>query len=86
MRAVTFILEAILPTEGPGLSARRRYMDEPSLLSGIKINTNTRSPMPPIQCEKLFQNSEEWESAVTSSTMLAPVVVNPDTISKKASI
>ena len=30
--------------------------------------------------------SEEWLMSVISSIMLAPVVVKPDTISKKASI
>ena len=51
----------------------------------IKISTNTSIPIPPIQCEKLRQNSDECASAVTSVTILAPVVVKPDDISKKAS-
>jgi hypothetical protein len=61
-------------------------MDEPSLLSGIKISTNTRIPIPPIQWEKLRQKRVEWDKRESSSTMLAPVVVNPDIISKQASI
>ena len=46
---VTFIFETSLPAIGPGLSARRRCIDEPSLLSGMKIRTKTRIPIPPIQ-------------------------------------
>ena len=42
--------------------------------------------MPPIQCVKLRQNSMQYESASTSVRMLAPVVVNPDTVSNSASV
>ena len=45
----------------------------------------TRMPIPPIQCVKLRQNREAWESASTSVRMLEPVVVNPETVSKKQS-
>ena len=42
--------------------------------------------MPPIQCVKLRQNKEQWESASTSLKMLAPVVVKPEIVSNKASV
>ena len=41
-------------------------------------------PIPPIQWVKLRQNSIQWERASTSSITLAPVVVKPDTVSKRA--
>ena len=48
-----------------------------------KINTST--PIPPIQCEKLRQNSIHFGRLSTSGRILAPVVVKPDTISNIAS-
>ena len=42
-------------------------------------------PKPPIQCEKLRQNNIPCESDSILSKIVAPVVVNPDTISKNAS-
>ena len=41
--------------------------------------------MPPIQCERLRQSSEALLSSSTFTSMEAPVVVKPETISKKAS-
>ena len=41
--------------------------------------------MPPIQWEKLRQNSIQWLSASTSGRIDAPVVVKPETISNTAS-
>mgnify|MGYP000013346713 FL=1 len=41
--------------------------------------------MPPIQWEKLRQNSVPWLSASTSVRIVEPVVVKPETVSKKAS-
>ena len=41
--------------------------------------------MPPIQWVKLRQKSMEWDMASTSFRMEAPVVVKPETVSKKAS-
>ena len=38
-----------------------------------------------IQCEKLRQNSVPWLSASTSVRIVEPVVVKPETVSKKAS-
>ena len=41
-------------------------------------------PIPPIQCVMLRQKSMEWGSESMFVNMLAPVVVNPDMVSKKA--
>ena len=46
---------------------------------------NTRTPMPPSQWLKLLQYRMPLGSPSTAGSMEAPVVVNPDTISKKAS-
>src|SRR5699024_3197340 len=82
--AVFRTLGTNLDTEGPGLSARIRYMLEP-FLTGISIRINTSTPMPPIQWEKLLQNRLTWERASTSDRMEEPVVVKPETISNRAS-
>ena len=47
--------------------------------------SNTITPIPPTQCVKLLQISDVWLRLSTSSSILAPVVVNPDTVSNKAS-
>ena len=47
---------------------------------------NTRTPIPPIQCVKLLQKRRHLGSASTSLKIEAPVVVNPETVSKNASI
>ena len=47
---------------------------------------NTRTPMPPIQCVKLRQKSKDFGRASTSERIEAPVVVKPDTVSKRASM
>ena len=41
--------------------------------------------MPPIQWEKQRHRLVPWDSSSTLATTLAPVVVKPETISKKAS-
>ena len=74
-----------LSTEGPGTSARIRCIARPSV-SGSTAITNTSTPMPPTQWEKLRQNSMPWLIASTSVRMVEPVVVKPETISKKASV
>ena len=85
MRAVYFIFGTSFPTEGPGLSARMRLMFEPPL-SGTMARRKTSTPIPPIQCVKLRHRSEQCESTSTSERMLAPVVVKPDIVSKRASV
>ena len=74
----------ILPTCGPGLSARIRCMVAPPV-SGIMAKIKTKMPMPPIQCVKLRQNSEQRAKASTLLSTLEPVVVKPETVSKNAS-
>ena len=50
---------------------------------------NTSTPIPPIQFEKLRHMSMHFGSSstvmLTEPKILAPVVVNPDTVSKSAS-
>ena len=79
------VLGTSLPTEGPGLSACIRYICEPPA-SGRIASRNTSTPIPPIQCVKLRQNSVQCESTSTSGTTLAPVVVKPETVSNSASV
>ena len=73
-----------LPTTGPGISARRMCIGLPET-SGTIAMMNTKTPIPPIQCVKLRQNSSPWLMRSTSHRMEAPVVVRPLTVSKKAS-
>lgn len=47
--------------------------------------TNTRTPIPPTQCVRLRQKSGPFSRASTSLNMVAPVVVKPETVSKKQS-
>ena len=68
---------------GPGISARIRNMEFFGL-SGRMLMTNTSTPMPPIQCVKQRQKFIPMGSASMSVSIVEPVVVNPDTISKKA--
>ena len=46
----------------------------------------TRTPIPPIQWVKLLQMSMQRGRTSTSLSMLAPVVVKPETVSKRASM
>ena len=48
--------------------------------------TNTSTPMPPTQWVKLRQNRPPRLRGSTAVRMEAPVVVKPETVSKKASI
>ena len=45
---------------------------------------NTIIPIPPIQCVKLRQNNTPFGTISISFKIEAPVVVNPDMVSKKA--
>ncbi len=73
-----------LSTVGPGISALRMLMERSGVFTSI--TTNTSMPMPPIQWVKPRQNSIPRLSASTSASIVAPVVVKPLTVSKKASI
>lgn len=85
--AVVRIFGTSLFTFGPGLSARSRCMVYPLPLSpfGESARRNTSTPMPPSQWLKLRQYIIPGESASTSPRIEEPVVVNPDTISNRAS-
>ena len=48
--------------------------------------TRTMMPMPPIQCVKLLQNKIDFGNDSISVRIEEPVVVNPETDSKKALI
>ena len=74
-----------LETIGPVLSALTRLIWEP-LAKCIIADMNTRMPIPPIQCRKLLHISSPLGSDSRSVSTVAPVVVNPDTVSKNASI
>ena len=69
---------------GPGDSARIRWMERAPIL-GISASDSTSTPMPPAQWVKLRQNNRPLGSASTSVSIVAPVVVKPETVSKKQS-
>ena len=46
-------------------------------------NRENTIPKPPIHCVRLRQKSIPWERDSISSRIVAPVVVNPDMVSKK---
>ena len=73
-----------LPATGPGTSARMSTMERLSDIGTTAI-TNTSTPMPPTQCEKLRQNSTPCGSVSTCGRIDAPVVVKPEIISNSAS-
>lgn len=83
--AVVFRRETSLEIVGPGTSARMIYI-VCSLFFGRNASTKTSTPMPPIQCVKLRQKSRQRDSASISVRIVAPVVVKPETVSKKQSI
>ena len=84
MIAVCFILGTNFPTLEPELSALRRCILLPPAIGIIAI-IKTITPIPPIQWEKLRHISIHFDKSSTLVKIDAPVVVNPDTISKTAS-
>ena len=84
--AVFRIFGTSLPTLGPGLSARSRCMVKPLPPVEDMASRNTSTPMPPSQWLKLLQYRIPLGTPSTWGRMEAPVVVNPDTISKSASM
>ena len=69
---------------GPGASASSRLMPpEPTV--GSTATTNTMTPIPPIHCVIDRQKSRPFDVASMSAVTVAPVVVNPDIASNKAS-
>ena len=59
---------------------------EPRVPRGTSASRKTNTPMPPIQWVKLRQYKRLLSRLSTSDRMEAPVVVKPETVSKKASI
>ena len=62
------------------LVSRRRTGEEFGMIS----SRNTTTPRPPMKCVDERQKSRLRGSASTSSRMVAPVVVKPDTLSNQA--
>ena len=83
-RAVSAILGVIRSGEGPGTSARSRFIP-PAPRRGRMATKRAMIPMPPSQWEKLRQKSIPRGKASTSANIVAPVVVKPDMDSKNAS-
>ncbi len=84
MRDVKRSLLTSLPNCGPGISALASAVDILSL-PGKSAIANTRTPIPPSHCVRARQNSRDLGIISTLVSMLAPVVVKPDTVSNSAS-
>ena len=82
---VFLILGTILDTVGPGISAFNTCIDLSFLDNGTIAITNANTPIPPIKWVNDLQNNKHFDRCSTSLYIVAPVVVNPDTVSKKAS-
>jgi len=84
-RQPRWILGCNLSFVGPGISAA--YSCMPPIPSNGKTATDsTIIPIPPIQCVMLLQNKIPFGTASISIRIVAPVVVNPDMVSKNASV
>ena len=70
---------------GPVASAANTFTLPPTSEGMMAMVKNT-IPSPPIHCVSERQNRMAWGSRSTSSSMVAPVVVKPDMVSKKASV
>ena len=66
---------------GPVASAAKMRV-EPPTSEGSRAMVKNTMPSPPIHWVMVRQKSSPWGSASTSSMMVAPVVVNPDMVSK----
>ena len=75
----------ILSGVGPGISALYNWVP-PMPVMGRMARERTMMPMPPSQWLRLRQNSRPRGRSSTRTRMEAPVVVNPDMLSKKASV
>ena len=69
---------------GPGDSAFIR-LTLPSLSFGSSASISTRMPMPPIHCVSARQSRMPRGRSSGEEKMDAPVVVRPETVSKRAS-
>ena len=66
---------------GPVASAANTFMLPPTIEGSMAMVKNT-IPRPPIHCVIDRQKSMPWGMCSTSSSIDAPVVVNPDMVSK----
>ena len=82
-RAVVEILGCNFPIFSPVDSAENNFWSPVPIVGRIATVKNT-IPIPPIQCVMLLQKRMEWGSVSMLVKMLAPVVVNPDMVSKNA--
>ena len=69
----------------PGLDSALK-MRTPPIPWGRKITVRVKNPMPPSRWVWLRQNNNPWGTISISVRMVAPLVVYPDIISKKASV
>ncbi len=70
----------------PVTSALNMSIPPEELSIGITAKVNSIMPIPPSHCMVARHMCMPWLICVTSSSTLAPVVVNPDIASKKASL
>ena len=70
---------------GPVASAENT-LTLPPISEGMMAMVKNTIPNAPTHCVMLRQKSIPWGSRSTSSMMLDPVVVNPDIVSKYASV
>lgn len=83
--ALFWSLGTSLSTTGPGLSALRRCREWPfSLLLAVLWLANAITPIPQASGEASPVQKAHIRAS-TSVSMLDPVVVNPETVSKKLS-
>ena len=66
---------------GPVASAAKTFTEPPTSEGNTAMVKNT-IPRPPIHWVKERQKSMPWGKHSTSSSMVAPVVVNPEMVSK----
>ena len=79
--AVVLRRGCILARIGPVASAEKTFTFPPTSEGMMAIVKNT-IPKPPIHCVIVRQNNIPCGKASTSSTMLQPVVVKPEIVSK----
>ena len=70
---------------GPVASAEKTFTVPPTIDGSMAMVKKT-IPSPPIHCVSERQKSSPLGSDSTSSMIVAPVVVKPDMVSKKASV
>ena len=84
-RAMVLTLGWILSCVTPTASAENNCRLLPSLKAGRMAMAKNTIPRPPIQCVSERQKRMACDCVSMSSMMVAPVVVKPDMVSKKAS-